>query len=174
LEVVMLYLLLVTAALTGLTAAVSDPLEPGAVSAGGAGEKAGVPRVIASYPAELGGHLKNMVIRSADELAKDKGGKAKELETQLAKLLKVDRIDWDKQMLLVIYGGQHPTGGYRVELDGLDVKDKELVVRWKLIAPKPGAIVTQVVTRPALSLLVDRFDGPVRFDPAAPPPDKKE
>src|SRR5437763_10315226 len=89
-------------------------------------------KVLARFPANLGGHEQHTVVRSADELSKLKGGKSTELEAQLAKQLKVERIDWDKQMLLVIVGGTQRTGGYGVELTGLEVKDKDLVVNWKL------------------------------------------
>jgi hypothetical protein len=86
-----------------------------------------------------------------------------------AKMLKVDAIDWTKQMLIVISGGTQRTGGYSVEAKSLEVKDGKLVVNWKLNTPAKDAIVIQVLTNPALTILVDRFDGDVIFEPKSPP-----
>jgi hypothetical protein len=52
------------------------------------------------------------------------------------------------------------------------VKDKKLVVNWKLNSPPPGSFVTQALTTPSLTILVDRFEGDVVFDPKAPPAGK--
>jgi hypothetical protein len=70
-------------------------------------------------------------------------------------------------MLLVLSGGMQPTTGYRVELTSLKVEGDELTVRWKLIGPRPGQPLAKVVTHPNLTLLVERFDDTVRFDPSA-------
>jgi PrcB C-terminal len=94
------------------------------------------------------------------------------LAGMLAKLFKVDRIDWDKQMVVVIVAPKQSAGGYRVELDKLERGAREVIVRWKLVGPKPGTPANQGVAPPALTLLVERFPGPVRFDPVAPPAGK--
>lgn len=114
----------------------------------------------------LRGH---QVIRSAEELAKARGAKDADKATQdLAKQLKVENIDWKKQMVLMVSGGTQRSGGFSVELLNLAAKDKELLVRWKLNTPAPGRPVTLALTNPSLTLLVDRFDGEVHFDPPAP------
>src|SRR4051812_15327722 len=76
------------------------------------------------------------VIRTADEKA----------TAELAKRLKVDSIDWKKQMVITISGGSRPTGGYSVEAKSLEVKDGKLIVHWKLNVPT--GIVTQAFTHP--------------------------
>jgi hypothetical protein len=86
----------------------------------------------------------------------------------LAKKLKVESIDWKKHMVVVVSGGRQPTGGYSVEVKDLEIKDGKLIVHWKLNAPAPGSFVTQVITTPTLTILVDRFEGDVVFDPPAP------
>ena len=96
------------------------------------------------------------VIRTADEKA----------TAELAKRLKVVSIDWKKQMVITISGGSRPTGGYSVEAKSLEVKDGKLIVHWKLNVPT--GIVTQAFTHPMLTILVDRFEGDVVFDPAPP------
>jgi hypothetical protein len=116
------------------------------------------------------------VIRSAEELATahdvaPKDAKEKRFQASVtadvAQLLKVKTIDWDKQMLVVAAAGMKPTGGYRVEFREVSIKDKTLTVRWELHSPAPGTTVTQAITYPAQMALVERFDGPVKFDPPA-------
>jgi hypothetical protein len=145
------------------------------------------PKVIAQgvwRPAGLGGDPQQLVIRSAAEAvvtaglgdkdkAKDEGLQKQATET-LAKALKVETIDWSKQMVVVATGGRKNTGGYSVEITGLDAGDKVLTVKWRLNAPKPGSPVTQVISHPAAAALVDRFDGVVKFDPLAPKRDDSD
>jgi len=138
-----------------------------------AGDKAGerVLKVFAKAPgrpvgAAPRGHL---ILRSPEELTKVMAGLGGNIDKSLervTKMLKVDKIDWKKQMLLIISGGRQRTGGYRVELTSLKVKGDELTVRWKLIGPRPGQAVTQALSYPALTLLVERYDNTIRFDPA--------
>ena len=130
------------------------------------------PAVIARSPARIGvrgGEPAQLVIRSAEELAKAMGTDAETASAQAARMLKVEKIDWSKQMLLVVSAGTRRTGGYRVEVTDLTLsKDGTLTVKWKLNTPRPGGPVTQAITHPAQTLLVDRFEGKVNFDPPAP------
>jgi len=121
-----------------------------------------------------------LILRNGEELALAHGvaaADAKDMRIQIAagkdvlKLLKVEHIDWKKHMLVVVASGTKPTGGYSVEVLGLSVKDKVLTIRWRLNSPKPGSIVTQALTHPSQMVLVERFDGSIRFDP--PVKDKK-
>jgi len=126
------------------------------------------PKILARTSARLANS--SMVIRSAADLLKARGGEgdADQAVAEAAKQLKVDAIDFKKQMIIVVSGGVQRTGGYSVDVKGLKIKDKVLIVEWKLNTPKPGAFVTQALTHPAQTILVERFDGEVRFDP--PPP----
>ncbi len=110
-----------------------------------------------------------VVIKSAEQLAKLQNTDADKASASLVKTLKVEAIDWKKQMVIVIAGGTQRTGGYSVEVKSLEVKDGKLIVNWKLNTPAPGAIVTQALTNPALTILVDRFEGDVVFEPKSPP-----
>jgi hypothetical protein len=108
-----------------------------------------------------------LVIRSQEELEKA----APKQADQLLKALKVDKIDWKTQMLVMVSAGAKRTGGYRVEITKLTPEGKTLTVHWKLHTPT--GFVTQALTHPAESVLVERFDGPVKFDPpAAKAPEK--
>jgi DMSO/TMAO reductase YedYZ molybdopterin-dependent catalytic subunit len=112
-----------------------------------------------------------LILRSAAEAARALGqapdGKGQQLANQtLTKAFKVDKIDWDKQMVVVVTAGSKPSGGYRLEIKGLVVKDNTLTVQWVL--HPPTGFATQAFTHPAQAALVTAFAGKVVFDP--PPP----
>ncbi len=132
------------------------------------GEKAQEIKVYAK--ASPGVYRKTQVMRTEKELnlATPIGGKNYDITKITAGILKVDSIDLKKQMVIVIYGGEKPTGGYSVEMKSLEVTDKKLIVHWHLKAPGPDDFVTQAITYPELVLLVDRFDGEVVFDSPLP------
>lgn len=128
-------------------------------------------KILAQASARIGvartaGH---QVVRSAEELVKAMGGKtdADKATAQVAKLLKVDHIDWKKHMVIVVSGDMQRTGGYSVQVNHVKLSDKTLTVEWKLNTPKAGQPVTQAITYPAATILVERFEGTVRFDPPA-------
>jgi hypothetical protein len=73
------------------------------------------------------------------------------MQMNIGKMLKVDKFDFKKQMLIVI---APPKGG--AEIVSVTKKDKKLVVNWKG-GGTPGARIAAV----------DRFDGDVVFDPAS-------
>ncbi len=115
------------------------------------------------------GALGSRVVRTAGEAMKAFGTKDEDAANALlAKMLKVEKIDWQKHMLILISGGVQRSGGYSVQVNKLAIADKTLTVHWKLNRPKPGQPVTLALTHPGLMVLADRFDGEVRFDPAPP------
>jgi hypothetical protein len=119
-----------------------------------------------------GGEQQQLVIRSEEELVKAAG--EKDAAATLARAFKVDGIDFKKQMVVVVTGGVQRTGGYSVEVTGIDLKDKTLTVHWKLNTPKPGSFVTQALTHPAQAVLVERSEAEVKFDPPAKKGDEKK
>lgn len=84
-------------------------------------------------------------------------------EPAITQQLKVAKIDWKKQMIIVISGGQQSTSGYSVQLKSLRLKDGKLAISWKLHKPAPGT-GKEVTSYPSLGLLVDRFEGELVFD----------
>src|SRR5262245_38858623 len=127
---------LFSAALAAAWAAV--PLALGA-------EEPKAPKIIASasdtdpYLVRLKKTDGGVVIRSAEELvahsgksdsAKDPAVQAA-MEADLAKFLKVDSIDWGKQMVLAVQG--HPSHGEAgtIKFDAPVIEGKVLVVHWK-------------------------------------------
>ena len=119
------------------------------------------------------GEPQHLVIRSVEELAKGSGlekPEGEEAQKKAAeaflKALRIDEIDWKKQMLIVVSAGRKNTGGYSVEITQIDrAEEKLMTVHWKLNTPKPGGPVTQTITHPALTAVVERFAGKVVFDP---------
>ena len=109
-----------------------------------------------------------VVIRSAEDLAilsnKAKSAKdpavQKEMQAELAKLLKVDAIDWSKQMALAVRG-EPGTKADRVRFESLKVENSTLTVAWKVIPRPPHAGPGS----PIALILVERFDGDVKFRP---------
>jgi hypothetical protein len=132
-------------------------------------------KIQASAPIPLTTKEGHVVIRSAKELlmaqaSKDKGEEAEKAATaKLAEALKLDAIDWSKQMVICIDGGTRPTGGYSVDVISATVQNNKLTIYWKLTTPKAGEPVTQVVTHPQRTIVVDRYEGPVDFNPATAP-----
>ncbi len=82
-------------------------------------------------------------------------------EKKMAKAFGRKKIDWDKQMIVVVTAGSRPTGGYRMTINSLRVKNKKLHVTYTVTPPR--GIATQAFTHPAIMALVERFDGPIEF-----------
>ncbi len=110
-----------------------------------------------------------LVIHSAKDLAANAAPKKakdpafqKEVEAQLAKLLKVDAIDWDKQMVVAIWGGAARVHHQEIAFHSFTVKGNALTVTWNETGSwLPGC------TRARGVALVERFNGPVLFNPSA-------
>jgi hypothetical protein len=119
--------------------------------------------------AKPGSAAQQLVIRSEADFAKavSPANDTKTVLDNLKKQLKVETIDWQKQMLIVASGGAQSTGGFRFEILGVFVKGDTMTVCWKLHAPKPTDFVTAAFTHPAETVLVETFPGKVVFDPPA-------
>lgn len=111
-----------------------------------------------------------LVLRSVDELIaatpfKESDAPQPVVEKMatdaVAKLLKVDGINWKTQMLVVVTAGSKPTGGWKVVVDFVHAEDKKATVHWH--AQPPEGIATQAFTHPGVVALVDRWDGKVDF-----------
>jgi hypothetical protein len=119
-----------------------------------------------SLPASPGAAPVHKVIRSAKELATLLRMKEEEMAVDaMKKMLKVDALDFDKQMIVVASAGAQSSGGYKFEITSLKVADDTLKVKWKLEAPQGFA--TNAFTHPNQAVLVEKFEGKVRFDPPA-------
>jgi len=120
------------------------------------------------------------VIRDGVELARRAGGTNARIT--VPKALKVEAIDFKKYMLVVVEDGTQPmvgtSGGappsalyavevYRIDCDRDDAA-KTMTVHYRLV---PRGKDQAVLTRPLEAVLVERFDGQVKFN-KLPPADK--
>ncbi len=78
-------------------------------------------------------------------------------EAELAKLLKVDTIDWDKQMVVAVWGFGPNRSSEKFEFVSFAVKGENLTVGWR---NKEG---DGDYSRPKGVALVERFNGKVLF-----------
>jgi protease stability complex PrcB-like protein len=72
-------------------------------------------------------------------------------------------VDFTKSTVIGVFLGTRPSGGFSVEITGIERQGKELIVTW--LEKKPGRddMVTQVLTSPYHLVAIDKFDGPVKF-----------
>ena len=72
-------------------------------------------------------------------------------------------VDFTRSMVVGVFLGSRATGGYAVDITGLERTGPELVVTYREAQPVPTDIVTQVLTSPYHLVTTGRFAGPVRF-----------
>jgi len=83
------------------------------------------------------------------EYLKDRG------EDTLPKAFK--DIDWSKDQIVVVFGGEQPSGGYGVEVKKINKLDvQRLEIEAQLIRPRPNTIVTQALTTPYIMIKMAR------------------
>jgi VWFA-related protein len=75
-------------------------------------------------------------------------------------------VDFNKNMVVAVFLGSRPSGGYQVEITGVRTNGKTLVVQWAERQPGPGQMAAQVMTAPSHIVTVPRHEGEVRFEKA--------
>ncbi len=80
------------------------------------------------------------------------------------------QVDFTKSMVVGVFLGIRPTGGYGVEITGARRDGGALVVEYVEQRPRPDAILTQALTAPFHIVALPRHEGPVTFrsTPAQP------
>ena len=87
--------------------------------------------------------------RAFEEFLKDKG------EEKIKPLMK--QVDWQSEQIVVIFAGQHPSGGYGIDIRRIaNIDIQRLQVEAKVTKPAPGQIVTQALTTPYVILKMQR------------------
>lgn len=93
--------------------------------------------------------------RAFEEFLKDKG------EEHVKKLAK--QVDWQTEQVVVVFGGQHPTGGFSVDVKRIAKVDvQRLVLEAVLNKPKPGQGVTMAFTTPYIIIKMPREVAAIR------------
>lgn len=72
-------------------------------------------------------------------------------------------VDFNKDMVIAVYAGEKPSGGYAIQVKRIELSPTEIVVSAKVIAPNPGDATITVLTSPFQWVKVHRSDLPVRF-----------
>jgi hypothetical protein len=84
------------------------------------------------------------------------------------------KVDWKAEMVVALFMGGRPTGGYGVTIKSVTTGEKEIVVAYEETAPPPDAITIQALTQPYAMAVIKRSSLPVRFTligtPATRPP----
>ncbi len=69
-------------------------------------------------------------------------------------------LDFDKIAVIVVFAGEKPTGGYKLEVRRItrSTDGKKLIIDVRELAPGKGAIVTQAFTSPYQAISVPAGD----------------
>jgi hypothetical protein len=73
-------------------------------------------------------------------------------------------VDFAKQIVVAVFLGSRPSGGYQVQINGVRAEGDALVVQWSESRPGPGQVAAQVMTAPSHIVVVARHTGTVRFE----------
>jgi hypothetical protein len=57
-------------------------------------------------------------------------------------------VDFNNNIVAAVFSGEKPTGGYAVEIIAAEKSDGALLIYYREMSPRPGSIVTQVLTQP--------------------------
>ena len=74
---------------------------------------------------------------------------------------KIPEINFEKEIVLVLYMGEKPTGGHRVFIDHILAGRTELIVFYKETAPT--GMATSVLTQPFYIASITKTDLPIRY-----------
>jgi hypothetical protein len=67
-----------------------------------------------------------------------------------------------------IFAGEKPTGGYSIEITGVDRTGGNCIVRYRIVPPDPDMMVTQALTYPAVAVRITPACREVKLDPPLP------
>ena len=76
-------------------------------------------------------------------------------------------VDFRREMVVAVFLGTRPTGGYSVEIATIESKGNETVVIYRAEEPPRDAMATQALTSPAHLVRLAARRGAVRFERAA-------
>ncbi len=66
-------------------------------------------------------------------------------------------VDLAKHSVILFSLGQQPTGGFSADINGLQIKGKQVYVQGIAVAPGPNSIVTQAVTYPYCAVAIEKL-----------------
>lgn len=78
----------------------------------------------------------------------------------------VPAVDFSREMVVAVFMGSRPTGGYAVEIVSAAEREGALVVSYRERAPSRDAMTAQVLTSPFHMVAIAKHAGEVRFERA--------
>jgi hypothetical protein len=115
------------------------------------------------------------IIRDPETLAREMKVTGTDLRTAatatMARMLRVETIDWNKQMIVTISVGLRGSSADKLTVTKVEMDGTTLMVTYRLSASEPGGTG---IGYPAETVLVDRTDGAVRFVEDKAPPKKPD
>jgi hypothetical protein len=73
-------------------------------------------------------------------------------------------IDFGKEMVIGVFMGSRPTGGYSTEISAIAERDNGLVVTYREASPRADAMTVQVLTFPYQLVATAKRAGEVTFE----------
>ena len=86
---------------------------------------------------------------------------------------KIPAVDFSKEMVVLATMGTKRTGGYTIEIVGVEAKDKTLRISIKKSSPPPDAMTIQALTAPFHFVAVPKSSLKPEFVEASPGANKK-
>jgi hypothetical protein len=79
-------------------------------------------------------------------------------------------VDFSRDMVVALFLGERPTGGYAIEVTRIERTGAGLAIRYRTTRPDPAGMQTQALTQPFHLIKLPRVDGSVTFvlESAAP------
>jgi len=72
-------------------------------------------------------------------------------------------IDFDKEMVIAVFAGEFPTGGYNIEIQEIKDSARMVKVRIQEISPSENCFVSQAFTQPFHIIKLEKIDKTVDF-----------
>jgi hypothetical protein len=72
-------------------------------------------------------------------------------------------VDFDSQMVIALFMGEQPSGGYSIGIARITDTPQGLQVEVRLQRPAPDSMVSMALTQPWVIVRLPRHDGPVQF-----------
>jgi len=77
--------------------------------------------------------------------------------------LPAPEVDFSAQMLVGVFSGEKPTGGYSISIQRVLEGPKTIIVEYQEKSPPPDVMVTMALTYPCQIIAVSRSDKSVEF-----------
>src|SRR5262249_62379029 len=77
-------------------------------------------------------------------------------------------VDFSRDMVVALFMGERPTGGYAIEVTRIERTAQGLSVHYRTSRPAPSATQMQALTQPFPLVTVPRVDDPATFVAESP------